>query len=146
VEPAIEAASKAVDGARSNGDLIVKIGNEFPRRAVIRNLLRHHAAIAGSDGAALDQRIDPPEATYLTKWRSDEFCNPDLSVLLAEHQIGELLLAGLFAKACLSATAKGGRKRGLSVRVLGSATACSNEKTRRNALDKLHRGGIEVLE
>jgi nicotinamidase-related amidase len=99
----------------------------------------------GSDGAAWDGRIDSSGATYVPKWRSDAFCNPALTAVLAENNVSEVRLAGLYAKACVSATAKSARKRGLTVQVLGEATACSSEKSRRQALDKLRRIGIQVV-
>ena len=145
VQPAIAAAQHAVEEARRNGDLIVKIGNEFRPSDVIGNVFRHRAAVRGSPGAAWDDRIDPPGATYLPKWKSDAFCNPDLATLLEEAHVGQIRLAGLYAKACVSATAKAARKRGLSVQVIGDATACSSDKSRQNALDKLRGIGIAVV-
>jgi nicotinamidase-related amidase len=145
VQTMIEAAQRAVDEAQRDGDLVVKVGNEFRPRDVIGNLFRHHAAIKGSPGAAWDVRIDPPGATYLPKWKSDAFCNPDLPALLEEAHVGQIRLAGLYAKACVSATAKGARKRGLSVQVIGDATACSSDKSRQDALDKLRHLEIEVV-
>ena len=145
VQPAIHAAQHAIEEARRNGDLIVKIGNEFRPSDVIGNVFRHRAAVRGSPGAAWDDRIDPPGATYLPKWKSDAFCNPDLATLLEEAHVGQIRLAGLYAKACVSATAKAAQKRGLSVQVIGEATACSSAKSRQNALDKLRGAGIAVV-
>ena len=90
VQPVIEAARRAVDKAQTNGDLIVKIGNEFRPSDVIGNLFRHRAAMKGSLGAAWDGRIDPPGATYIPKWKSDAFCNPDLAALLEEKRVGQV--------------------------------------------------------
>jgi nicotinamidase-related amidase len=112
---------------------------------VIGNVFRHHAAVKGSPGVAWDRRIDPPGATYVPKWKSDAFCNPDLVALLEEAHVGQVRLAGLYAKACVSATAKGARKRGLSVQVIGHATACSSDESRRHAIENLRRVGIEVV-
>jgi len=145
VQPTIEAACRAVDEARNDGDLIVKIGNEFRPSDVVGNLFRHHAAVKGSLGATWDGRIDPPEATYVSKWRADAFCNPDLMALLDQARVGQVRLAGMYAKACVSATAKGARKRGLSVQVISNATACSSDRSREAALEKLRRIGIEVV-
>jgi nicotinamidase-related amidase len=145
VQPVIAAAQQAVDEARRNGDLIVKIGNEFRASDVIRNVFRHHAAVKGSPGTAWDGRIDPPGATYVPKWKSDAFCNPELVALLEEAHVSQVRLAGLYAKACVRATAKGARKRGLSVQVIGDATACSSDKSRRNVIENLRRIGIEVV-
>ena len=145
MQPALAAACRAVDDARDEGDLIVKIGNEFRRSDVIGNLFRHHAAMKESSGAAWDRRIDPPGATSVAKWRADAFCNPTLMALLEEAGVGQVRLAGLYAKACVTATAKGARRRGLSVQVIGDATACSSDRSRRAALDKLRRIGIAVV-
>jgi nicotinamidase-related amidase len=145
VRPVIEAAQRAVDNAHSDGDLIVKIGNEFRRSDMIGNAVRHHAAMQGSPGATWDRRIDPPGAMYVPKWKSNAFCNPDLAALLEEADVTQVRLAGLFAKACVSATAKGARNRKMSVQVIGDATACSSDTSRRRALERLRRIGIEVV-
>lgn len=145
VEPLLAASQRLVEKAEADGDLIVKIGNEFRPSDVIGNLFRHHAAIRGRSGAAWDQRIDPQGAIYLPKWKSDAFCNPELAALLAEHHVTEVRLAGLFAKACVTATAKGALKRGLSVQVIGDATACTSDESRQAALEKLRGLGVNVL-
>jgi nicotinamidase-related amidase len=145
VEHLVTAAQRAVENAQAHGDLIVKIGNEFRPRDVIGNLFRHHAAVRGSDGAAWDERIDPPGATYIPKWRSDAFCNSALDAVLSEHEVGGVSLTGLYAKACVSATAKSARKRGLSVEVIGEATACSSSRSREVALAKLRHVGVRVV-
>jgi len=145
VESVIKAAHQAVAEAQRDGDLIVKVGNEFRRSDVIGNAFRHGAAIQGSPGAAWDGRIDPSGAIYVPKWKADAFCNPDLAKVLDEAGVGTVRLAGLYAKACVSATARGALKRGLSVQVIGDATACSSDRSRQDALDKLRRKGIEIV-
>jgi len=145
VRPVLEAAQHAVDEAQRNGDLIVKIGNEFRRSDVIGNVFRHRAAMRGSPGAAWDDRIDPPGAVYLPKWKSDAFCNPVLATVLEEAHVGQVSVAGLYAKACVSTTAKTAHKRGLTVQVIGDATACSSEGSRLRALAKLRDIGIAVV-
>src|SRR5262249_37787383 len=69
--------------------------------------LRRHAAVAGSAGTRWDVRADVRGAPYLPKWKPDAFCNPRLQELLAGHGIEQVVLAGLYAGACVSATAKG---------------------------------------
>ena len=145
VEPVIEAARRAVDEAQTNGDLIVRIGNEFRPSDVIGNLFRHRAAIKGSLGAGWDGRIDAPGAPYIPKWKADAFCNPNLAILLDEERVGQVRLAGLYAKACVRATAKGAHQRGLSVQVIGQATACSSNRSREIALAKLRGLGVDVV-
>ncbi len=145
VQPVIEAARRAVAEAQADSHLIVMIGNEFRASDVIGNLLRRRAAVKGSAGAVWDDRVDAPGATYIPKWKANAFCNPDLAVLLEEKHVGHVRLAGLYTKACVSATAKGAQKRGLSVQVIGDATACSSDRSREVALNKLRRVGVEVV-
>ena len=144
VEPVVLAARAAIAAARSSGMVIVRIGNEFRPSDHIGNLLRRRAAIAGSGGAAWDGRLEAAEAVYLPKWKTDAFCNPALAALLAEQAIGEVVLAGLFARACVSATAKGALARGLSVQVLEPAVACSSDRSREAALRLLAALGVQV--
>lgn len=145
VQPVIEAARRAVDEAQTDGDLIVKIGNEFRPSDLIGNLFRHHASIKGSTGAVWDGRIDPPGAAYIPKWKSNAFCNPELGALLEQARVGKVCLVGLYAKACVTATAKAAKERDLSVQVIGAATACSSKKSRQIALDKLRGIGVDVV-
>jgi nicotinamidase-related amidase len=145
VEPLLAAARRQVEMAEADGDLIVKIGNEFRSSDLIGNLFRHHASMQGSAGSAWDGRIDPPGAAYVAKWKSNAFCNPELGAALAEAQVDRVRLAGLYTKACISATAKAAVGRGLSVQVIAEATACSSDKSRRMALDTLRRMGIDIV-
>jgi nicotinamidase-related amidase len=62
VAPVLAAAARAIEQARQAGDLVVAIGNEFRPDDRLMNLLRRHAAIAGSPGArwtnALPERVN----------------------------------------------------------------------------------------
>jgi nicotinamidase-related amidase len=145
IEPVIAAAQGAVDVAQTEGHLIVKIGNQFRAGDLIRNLFRHHASIKGSAGSVWDGRIDPPGAAFVPKWKASAFCNPALGVLLDEARVDTVRITGLYAKACVTATAKAAQRRGLSVQVIGDATACSSDDSRRSALDGLRKFGIEIV-
>jgi nicotinamidase-related amidase len=145
VQPLITATRRAINEARLVDDLIVKLANEFRPKDVIGNLIRHHAAIQGSPGTIWDRRVDPPGALYIAKWEANAFCNPELVTLLEDAHVSEVCLAGLYARACVTATAKSAHQRGFAVRVIGDATACRSDRSRRRALDRLRRAGIEVL-
>lgn len=144
VTPVLTAAGAAIGRAQRDGDLIVKIGNEFRPGDRAGNLLRRHAAVAGSAGTRWDARADVGGAAYLPKWKSDAFCNPELRKLLADHGIEQVMLAGLYARACITATAKGAMARGLHVIVLRDAVACRSGSSRRAALERLARLGAEL--
>jgi nicotinamidase-related amidase len=139
VVPMIDAANQAVRRARERGDLVVAIGNEFPPGDRLMNLLRRNAALAGTDGAAWDERVDRAGARYFPKTRGDAFSNPELAAYLAAAGVDEVVLAGLQAKACVSATARGARAHGLRVRALAPAIADESDWWRTLALRRLGR-------
>lgn len=144
VAPVIAAANTAIAQARGAGIAIVAIGNEFRASDWLMNLLRRNAAIAGSRGAAWDDRVGIEGAAYFSKSRGDAFSNPDLTAFLAQQSTEEVVLAGLYASACVTATARGALARGLSVRVLKAAVADSSDRRRAAALARLSRLGVQV--
>jgi nicotinamidase-related amidase len=144
VQPVIDAANRATARARADGAAVIAIGNEFRRRDWLGNLLRRFAALAGSDGARWDERVPRAGARYVAKWRGSAFCNPELDRLLRSENVGELELAGLYAGACVSATARDALKRGYRVAVLADAVADRSDAARSRALQRLERRGIAI--
>jgi nicotinamidase-related amidase len=139
------ATAMAIERAVAGGDLIVAIGNEFRPGDRLGNMRRHHAAVAGSAGAAWDDRVRvPPAAAYLPKWKGSAFCNPDLGELLAREHVGAVTLCGLYARACVTATARAALARGLRVTVLRDAVACQSDGSREAALRRLARRGVRL--
>jgi maleamate amidohydrolase len=145
VEPMLAATRAAITQAQARGDLIVQIGNEFRSRDLIGNLMRRGAAISDRPGTRWDPRFAAPGAVYLAKWKSDAFCNPALAKLLHEHRIQAVILAGLYARACVAATAKAALSRGFQAHVLGDAVACRSDNSREAALESLGRSGVQIV-
>jgi nicotinamidase-related amidase len=136
----------AIDRAQVKGDLIVKIGNEFRPGDWIGNLFRHHAAVAGTPGTEWDTRVQPNggEAHYLPKWKASAFCNPELGDLLGREGVTDVVLCGLYARVCVTATARAALDRGLRVTILRDAVACKSDGSREAALHRLARNGVEL--
>lgn len=145
VEPMLGATRRAIALAQRNGDLVVKIGNEFRRRDILMNALRRGAAIKGTQGTAWDERVDAADAPYVPKWKASAFCNPALDELLRDHEIGHVTLTGLQARACVTATAKAALAHGLQVSVLMPAVACRSNASRDRALNRLAQQGVHLL-
>jgi len=145
VEPVLAATRAAIARAQASGDLIVQIGNEFRPRDLLGNLGRRGAAISGRQGTRWDPRFAAPGAVYLAKWKSDAFCNPALEKLLREHRIQEIVVAGLYARACVTATTRAALARGFHVHVLGDAVACRSDASREAALGRLRGCGAQVI-
>ena len=144
VDPVLATVRTAVGRAQAHGDLIVRVGNEFKPNDFIGNLLRRHAAIAGSAGARWDSRFDVEGSTYVSKWKTDAFCNPSLQRALDDHKIERLVIAGLFTRACITATAKSAKTRGFDVSLLEDGTACKSDASRKAAIHRLERIGIPI--
>jgi nicotinamidase-related amidase len=138
------ATRKAIGQATADGDLIVRIGNEFRPRDWIGNLLRHHAAVAGSTGAAWDDKVAAAGSAYLAKWKPSAFCNPELAELLAREGVQQVTICGLYARACVTATARDALSRGLRVVIIRDAVACQSDRSREAALHRLSRAGAEL--
>jgi nicotinamidase-related amidase len=137
VEPLIIQTNRAISAARAQGVPIVAVANEFSPDDRLMNVLRRNAAIAGSEGAAWDERVTVHDAPYFTKTRGDAFSNERLRDHLATLGIEEVVLAGLMAKACITATTRGAIAAGLSVRVLGGAVADTSDRAKATALRRL---------
>jgi nicotinamidase-related amidase len=141
----LAAASSALARAKRNGDLIVAIGNEYRPRDYLMNLLRRRAAIAGSDGARWSDRLEVDGAQYFPKWADSAFVNPELDIWLRAHGLATLVLCGLMARACVTATAKDALTRGYNVHILADAVACYSDASRSRALARLKARGAHVL-
>jgi nicotinamidase-related amidase len=130
-------ANRAIAAARERGDTIVAIGNEYSPRQRLANFFRRNAAIAGSPGAAWDDRVAIGDAAYFSKTSGDAFSNECLPRYLAEQGVGEVLLAGVMANACVAAIARGALARGLLVRLLAPAIGARSDRAKEHALRKL---------
>lgn len=145
VSPMLAAAGAAITRYRDAGRPVIAIGNEFRPGDWLMNLLRRHASIAGSAGAAWDPRLPlPADTRYFAKWATGAFINPELEPWLREHGIGTLAIAGLKAGACVSATSRQAMARGFRVVLLGDAIACDSDGSRRRALSRLEQRGAEL--
>ena len=142
VATVLQAARQAVDSARRAGDLVVAIGNEFRPRDYLMNLLRRHASIAGSPGSQWVRDLPLDGIPYFPKWASSAFVNSDFDRWLRAGNVRTLRLAGLQAKACVTATATDAMKRGFAVEVLDDAIACVSNRSRERALARLERRGV----
>lgn len=144
VQPTLDGARRAIDHFRAHSRPVVAIGNEFKRGDAVMNLLRRYASMEGSKGARWDERIPLAGLTYFPKWASSAFVNPEFEAWLRREGVKEIVLGGMFASACVTATANDALKRGFRVRVLGSAIACANDRSKARSLTRLERAGARI--
>ncbi len=145
VVPMIAAAADAVELFKQRGRPVVAIGNEFRRSDIVMNFLRRHASVEGSPGARWDERIPLDGAKYFPKWGGSAFGNPELEPWLRAQNVRTLVVAGLMARACVTATTKAALERGFRVVLLEPAIACVSERSRTRALERLELKGAQIF-
>lgn len=140
----LSATRAALDVARDHEGLVVRIANEFPPRHVLRNLLRHHAAVAGRPGSLWDPGLELPGTTYLPKSKPSAFSNQALCALLGGAGAREIVVAGVYARACVAATVRDGLDQGFAMIVLADALACRSDGTRAAAIEHMRTLGATI--
>lgn len=145
-ERVLAAANSVLEGQALVGVLPVLIVNQFPRSARVANFFRHGAAIEGTAGAAIDDKVRAPAAVKVfPKRRPSAFTNPDFLAYLTANSIARLYVLGVFAEGCVRATAIDGVKRGFRVVVPTEAIGTNSEFKRWLALRAMRRGGVELV-
>jgi nicotinamidase-related amidase len=145
VVPMLMSASSAIARFRAEGRPIVAIGNEFRRADWLMNILRRGASIEGSAGSNWDARVALDGLVYFPKWKTSAFSNPAFERWLDHNKITDIVLGGLYARACVAATASDALKGGFGVTLLESAIACASDRSKSRALRRLEGKGATVL-
>ncbi len=137
----LDCVRETVAEAHEAGVPIVHIVNAFPRWS-IGNLFRKFAAIEGSPGAAIDDRVPRSDAEpVFAKTRSDAFSNPELEAWLHRRGIGRVLVLGVYADACVRRTVEGALARGIAVTVPRAGVASRSTAAVDRGMSAIIRAG-----
>ena len=109
------------------------------------NFFRRYASVEGTPGARWDDRVPRDGAKYFPKWGGSAFGNPELEPWLRANGIGTLVIAGLMARACVTATTKDALARGFKVMLIEPAIACFSDRSRARALARLEWKGAMAV-
>jgi len=126
------------------GAKVVYIGNEFPRSQWVRNFFRKNAALAGSRGGEIDPRVEQVSTTYVSKAEGNAFSNPALGGFLRAAGVEDLIVLGVFAGGCVSATTRAALHAGYRVTLVRDAVGAASDGARDRALTKLEHAGARV--
>ena len=141
----LKAANNVLAGKALPGALPVIVVNQFPKSDRIANLFRNGAAIAGTLGAKLDERLNVgAEVRMFEKHRPSAFTNPDLQPYLKAHAVTQLFILGVFAEGCVRSTAIDAKLRGYDVTVPLDAIGTNREFKRRFAIWAMRRAGVNL--
>jgi len=125
--------------------LSVFIVSKFPPSACIVNFFRKNAAMVGSPGANIDERILRPGSTAVfEKSKSSAFSNPEVADYLKNRGVKDLYVMGVFAEGCVRATVLDAIKIGFKVHVSENAVATNALWKKPFALLAMNRTGDVV--
>ena len=145
VEPMLCIINQVIKEASSNNNDVIYIVNEFEKKDWIANWFRNYAAIKGQPGAELDERLNVVNDCFFSKSKSDALINSQLCEFISKRDIKQLILVGVFAEGCISATALSALRRGYKVAILKDAVAGKSNRSRDKALTKLARQGVDII-
>jgi len=146
IDQVLKTSNLAIEAAAARHMAIVYIGNEYTRWDIPGNWFRRNAARADTPGALLDPHLKRiAGAPYFPKRRGDAFSNLHLEHFLLSHHIGRIVLCGVYAGDCVTATARGALRRGISVVILSDAVGAASATARQSALARLSQTGVQIV-
>jgi nicotinamidase-related amidase len=144
--PAITAVvNSLVDEFERNGQLIIYVKSEFPKKA-IGNRIRHYAAIEGNPGTEIFGKIRISGSAIFSKKEPDAFSNPEFEKYLVANQVNQLVITGVYADQCVLYTTLGALNRKYQVKFVRNAVGDSSEKEVNKACETVKKKGGEVIE
>ena len=143
-EQVLRVANAILAGRRLAESLRFMVVNEFPASAHVPNFFRRHAAIAGSQGAELDPRLDHAEnIKRISKSSASAFTNPELNEVLRASGTEHLYVLGVMTEGCVRATVVDAIRRGFRVTVIDNGIASNAEWKHRLGVWLMKRAGAE---
>jgi nicotinamidase-related amidase len=143
--PALIEAVNALLTQPDPGYRIVYVGNEFSNWDYPANWFRHQAAVKGSPGCLLDDRIGVVTGRYFPKHKASAFTNTELVRYLDATETRTVVLCGVFAAHCVQATCRAALRAGFRTSVLSDAVADRSDAGRDAALERMRRAGASIL-
>ena len=144
VEPMLKAVNSIVKGSKSLNLEVIYIDTKFSKDQWFTNWFRNYAVIEGTEGVALDERLLVQSKRLFTKKKQNAFTNKVFASYLKERAIGKLVICGVFADKCVSATARAAKRRGYAVTVLSDGIAAGSKQTIKRTVRYLKRKGITL--
>jgi nicotinamidase-related amidase len=134
-----------VDDFEKNGQLIIYVKSEFPKIA-LGNRIRNHAAIVGTPGTEIYNKIKVSGNAIFSKKKPDAFSNPEFEKYLVSNQINQLVITGVYANQCVLYTSLGALKRKYQIKFVKNGVGDRSEEEVNEACDTIKKGGGEVIE
>ncbi|MGP1906763.1 cysteine hydrolase family protein [Metabacillus sp. JX24] len=146
IEPMLENVNDIVEKADHKKIPVVYIGNEYEPKQFMANFLTKKSALKGSEGAELDERLLRVKDCYFSKSKSSALSNPELVAYLTANRIKHLVIVGLFAEACVAATALDSIHRQFTAAVVKDAIASMSDARKEKSLKYMCSKGVAIVE
>ncbi len=132
-----------IDSAVVRKMLIIYVRSEVSN--VLVNLLNNSIA-KGSEGVALDKRLNVVSDYIVTKQREDAFSNPILDNILIKNQISKLYVTGLDAEHCVKSTMQAAKNRGYKVLAINDAILAQSDSLKIKMLAGYRSNKIGIID
>jgi nicotinamidase-related amidase len=110
----------------------------------LMRLLTKQSVAPGTRGAALDTRLSAGGAAHLVKPAKSIFTCPELATWLEAHDVTQLVLCGLAAEHCITASTLQALKQGYEVSLLTDAIASYKTGARAEVFRSLSAQGAQL--
>ncbi len=140
----ISSVNHIIQEYKDNGYDIIYIAH------IIQNLWTNRIlfgfSIKGTEGAKLYNKLNIVSEYYFEKMLPDAFTSNKLKKFIVENQYERIAICGIDECGCVSATAKGALKNGLSVEMIteGIASVFSSKRVERFRI-KLKKHGVKYI-
>jgi nicotinamidase-related amidase len=135
----LPALQQVIGAARAEGVPIVYANDDFGTWSGDRDAVLAEAQRRAPQPDVLTAVAPQHGDAFLTKPRYSAFDHTALDLLLREHQVRRLLLAGTATEMCVTQTAIDAREAGFQVTTLVQACASVDDRNARLALEYLER-------
>jgi nicotinamidase/pyrazinamidase len=133
-----------IDKSKELNLTVIYIGNEYSKFDIL-NIFRNFAAIKGTDGVKMDDRLNIVSKNYFSKNKMNAFSNPELNIFLKENNIDEVFISGLYAEACIYGTTKGALRNNYLTTILTDCIATKTETKRTQMIEKYKKLGVKTI-
>ena len=141
----IETVNNIIGDFHDDNYQIIYIRRLF-RKNDIQNIFRNFAVVEGTAGAEIDPRINILSDNIFDKYTPSAFSNKRFENFLIKNQINELYVCGVMADECVYETALSAFNSGYIVNYCANAVGSSSVKNIENAIGKLRKKGINIIE
>lgn len=130
-EAIIPNVKRLISAARDNGCLIVFMQHRYRAHKYDKNLEKMRpSCIEGTKGVRIDSRLEVDERKdyVIPKRRYSAFYSTDLDLVLREHRIQNLIIAGTKTNNCINATALDAHNLAYDAHVVKDCVSTNNPK------------------